>query len=182
MGRSRKQLWGLGAALLAMAFTGFAQNVEPPVSIVIRAPQNIKVGSTVKLDITMTNVSNRVVEGHFESAIRGELNYDIEVRDSKGKSAPETCYMKAVDGLDRGTCPDFILRTHKGIGEDSLKPGEAIKGSADLNELFDLQPGTYTIQASWFEKRPNYRASKKPGHPTGVVVAESNVVTVTIIP
>jgi hypothetical protein len=77
MGRSRKQLWELGAALLAMAFTGFAQNVKPPVSIVIRAPQNIKVGSTVKPDITMTNVSNRVVEGSLRKCYtwRTELRH-----------------------------------------------------------------------------------------------------------
>jgi hypothetical protein len=130
----------------------------------------------------MTNVSNRVVAGYFSESNHGEFNYDFDVRDSEGKSAPKTCYMKAEEGLDRGSCPDFITRTHKGIGDDLINPRESIKGSAELSELYDLKPGAYRVQLSWWEHRVRYRDPQKPRPPTGAVVVKSNTITVTITP
>lgn len=74
-----------------------------------------------------------------------------------------------------------MMRTHKGAGEDSLAPGEAIKGSSDLNELFELRPGAYTVQVSWFEKRPTYNA-QAPRSPNAAPVVKSNPVSVTVTP
>jgi hypothetical protein len=159
-----------------------AQNTKQPVAIVIRAPQSAKSGSVIKVDITMTNVSNRAVKGRFESAIHGELNFDIEVLDSERKPAPQTCYMRAIGGLDRGNCPDFMMRTHRGAGQDSIAPGETIKGSSNLNELFELRPGTYTVQVSWFELRPTYNNAQAPRSPNAAPVVKSNLISVTVTP
>jgi hypothetical protein len=157
-----------------------AQNAKSAVANVINAPESAKVGSALKLEITMTNVSNRAVKGHFESILHGELNYDIEVRDTEGRLAPETCYMKAIRGSDRGTCPDFIIRTHKGAGEDSLEPNKELKGSANLNELFAFRPGVYTVQVSWFEKRTPYGNWQKSRVPSDSPTIKSNIVSVNV--
>lgn len=94
--------------LIFMRAFAFAQNTKQPVAIVISAPQSAKSGSVIKVDITMTNVSNRAVKGRFESAIHGELKFDIEVLDSERKPAPQTCYMRAI----RGFGPAELSRFH----------------------------------------------------------------------
>jgi hypothetical protein len=170
------------AILFAIALTGVAQSDKPPVTITVSAPQTGKLGSKIQLDIVLTNVSNHIVGGYFEDLSHGELNFDFDVRDSQGQTVPETCYMKAVEGAPRGSCPDYILRTHKGFSEDSIKPGETVTASADLSQLYDLQPGTYTVQLSWFEKRTRYRDPLKSRPPAGVITAKSNIATVTVTP
>jgi hypothetical protein len=170
------------AVLFAITLTVIAQNAKPPVSITINAPQTVKVGSKIRLDVTMTNISNHVVHGHFEDLAHGELNFDFDVRDSQGQPVPQTCYMKGAQGADRGSCPEFIFRTHKGYGDDLLKPGETITASADLIDLYDLQPGTYTVQVSWFEGRTRYRNPQQPRPPNGTAVAQSNIVSITVTP
>jgi hypothetical protein len=170
------------AALFAITFPGLAQSAKPPVSIVISAPQAVRAGSKIKMDVTLTNVSNHGVIGYFEDVSHSEFNYDFDVRDSEGKPAPETRLMRAEKGLDPGPGPHIWITTHLGVGGYRVKPGESIKGSADLSELYNLQPGTYTVQLSWWENRARYRDPQKPRPPAGAVVAKSNTITVTITP
>src|ERR1700740_1705112 len=170
------------ATLLAITLTVIAQSAEPPVSITINAPQTVKVGSKIRLDVTMTSLSNHVVHGHFEDLAHGELNFDFDVHGSQGQPVPETCYMKAVEGADRGSCPEFIFRTHKGYADDLIKPGQAITASANLSELYELPPRTYTVQVSWFEGRNRYRNPQQTRPPNGPAVAQSNIVSIIVIP
>lgn len=170
------------AILFAITLTVIAQSAKPPVSITIDATQTVKAGSKIPVDVTMTNISHHVVHGHFEDLAHGELNFDFDVHDSQGQPVPETCYMKGVEGADRGSCPEFIFRTHKGYADDLIKPGQTITASANLSELYDLQPGTYTVQVSWFEGRTRYRNPQQPRPPNGTPVAQSNIVSITVTP
>jgi hypothetical protein len=140
----------------------------------------VKVGSTIDLKITLTNVSSKGIIGNFEEVTHSERNYDFDVRDGDGNSAVLTPYMKAIEGLDQGEGPRYIIRSHIGGGGCLVKPGEKIVGNADLTQLYVLRPGTYSVQVLWWELYGRYHDPQKLRPPAGTVVVKSNVITVKI--
>jgi hypothetical protein len=154
-------------ALFAMAIgvfaSGFAQDVGAPLSINISTPTNIvKAGSEIRLDIVLKNTSRhdvRVVRSKGDA----ELDYEIDIRDQKGKPTMETPYGRKIHGKDS----DATAKTGSWIS-GTLKPDQEFEQCIVLNKVYDLSPGTYVIQ---LQRRD--LASK------GVVKSNKIVLTVT---
>jgi hypothetical protein len=73
---------------------------EPFFSITIKAPETVKTGSTVELEVVLTNTSNQTIRSG-EQLGGAQLNYDIDVRDGEGHAPPETSYGRKLHGKDR---------------------------------------------------------------------------------
>jgi hypothetical protein len=160
------------AVVLTVSLTALAESTKPYFSVTISAPQRVKAGGAAIVSIAVTNTSKSTTA--FSSGFRedqGEFECDFNVLASDGKQAPETRYMKAIKGKDQGPGPQLVTNT-KSLST-RLAPGEALKFSADLNKLFDLAPGKYTVQLSHFE-------SAWAEHPGAVV--KSNTIILTIVP
>lgn len=158
--------------VLLLSLTVSAEGAKPYFSVTISAPQSIKAGAEAIVNIAVTNTSNSATvfsDGHSED--QGEFECDFNVLTSEGKSAPETRYMKAVKGEDQGPGPQLVIST-KSLST-RLAPGQALKFTADINKLFDLAPGKYTVQLSRFESA----GAEHPG-----VTVKSNTITVTVVP
>ncbi|MFZ0136270.1 MAG: hypothetical protein WAK89_04375 [Candidatus Sulfotelmatobacter sp.] len=157
---------------LAVSCMGFAQDLKPSFTISISAPSTLKAGSSAILYITLTNISNRSITLSTGNDTEGEMNFDIDVRDSEGKRAvsrPEA----------------WPLSGH--LGHVNLKPGEKLKSSADIGKLFDIKPGTYRIQLSRSEGAdrllPHDPASVDLQQPAPIgPVIKSNTLPVTVVP
>jgi hypothetical protein len=135
--------------LLFLLSFGQAQEKQPPFSIIIRAPQTVKAGTTVPLAIAVQNISSTQIR--FATDVSKNMAFDFlfKVRNSEGKEALETPYYRAVDGKDPHSI--YFSRMHK---SDLLLPGEILKLNMDLTQLIDFKPGTYTIQLSRPEGHP----------------------------
>jgi hypothetical protein len=161
----------------------FAQDLKPSFTISISAPNTVKAGSLARMDISLVNISNRTITLSTGNNTEGELNFDIDVRDSEGKRAAPK--------------PDaWPLSGH--LGYVNLKPGEKLKASADVGKLFDLKPGSYSVQVIRAEGAdrlvfPQQRqsdlrgpealqpAQPQPVAPIGPAI-KSNTITVTVVP
>lgn len=153
---------GIGAVLLSLA-AALAQPSQALLTLTITpAPTEIKTGSEVTVNLTLTNVSDRDVTLEFTSPLG---DYVTEVRDSTGKLVPDTEFKR------KSSDPHGIHL--KMSGRDiitHLKPGEAWKDRIPVSLSSDmLQPGQYSVQVMW-------RAPKEFGG--GIV--KSNTVTVTV--
>jgi hypothetical protein len=110
------------------------------------SPGNAKAGSNFVAEVDLTNTANKRIGFDVCLGMRVECNFDIDVRDSQGKPALETRYLKAVRGKPTGYT---LLLSSPSIAGKSLEPGETIKFVSDLPELFYLwRPGTYTVRVS----------------------------------
>ncbi len=167
---------------------GFGQDSNERFSITISAPQSVKVGSVAKMSIIVKNVSKRpIFFGICSDATRARLNFDFDVQGPDGRPASETPYMK-----------DKRIEGH--YGTIDLKPGDTFRVSEDINKLFDLTSGAYTIQLSRGE---NDCVLHPPGRPADVelrkpvvteltqpqpslpiprAIVKSNIVTLNVVP
>jgi hypothetical protein len=165
-------------ALFGFSHTGWSQTVRPSFSITITAPATIKEGAQAKVEIEVKNTSNHTITFGADDLSHSEKNFAFEVRDSAGKLAPETRYMKAVNGEEQGPGPRMVILNH--LGSVTLKAGETLKGSANLTELFELQPGQYTVQL-WRVEGDHMIIDPAKPRPIGATV-KSNVVSVSVNP
>jgi hypothetical protein len=73
---------------LAVCAASFTESSTPPFALTLDAEENpVKVGSEVKVDIMLTNSSNRAM--HMSYGLT-ESDYAFEVRDSQNRVPPET--------------------------------------------------------------------------------------------
>jgi hypothetical protein len=178
-----------------------AQKTRPEFSIAISAPPIVKVGTPISVKITVTNTSNHVIA--FDRWDVGQRDFNIEIVDLQGNPAPSTKYMKATRGEDQGPGPQVVFAGS--LVQTDLKPGEALKETADLKELFDLEPGKYTVHL-WrrdFQEghvtsgvttkpedmdlsKPPQEGISQPNPPRAAAkpkaVAKSNMITITVTP
>jgi len=145
-----------------------AQAAQPRYSITI-SPVNptAKVGSEFRVKIVQTNTSgeNQYFWLDANAPRHGEYLYRIDAWLSDGRSAPRSKYFREVrddTGKLRGGTGGSAVMIRK-------KPGESIVSSIDLNELYDLQPGEYTVQV--YQKDSIAKTTVK-----------SNIITVTVVP
>jgi len=175
--------------VLLSVCTSLAQEGKPEFSITIHGPESMKVGTYIVVDILVTNISNHVIAfDDNDFPVHGEANFGVDVFDAQGELAPRTAVEKA-------------MSTGHSMQRD-LKPGEIVKESVALSQLFDMKPGRYTVVVS----RPDYQAGHpttqyKPGDsdlskpvspPSGGTVnpppqkpkaiAKSNTITLTVVP
>jgi hypothetical protein len=136
---------------------------KPSFSIAINAEDVVKADSNVPLDIILTNTSDKDMSSG-EILGGAELNYDIDVRGSKGELAPETSFGRKLHHKDPGfTLGGSVVAYH-------LKPGRTHETRSFLNRVYDLsQPGKYTIQVQ----------RRDPGSNT---IVKSNATTITVVP
>lgn len=150
----------LGSVLLLLA-AAFAESV-PPFSLTIAVPQSeVKAGSGVKVDATLTNNSDRVATLQFSGSL---CDYAaVEVRDGDGNVVPDTEIKSKLDCAHRDTSEFRIYR---------LKPGESRRETIWVSTFSDMsKPGGYSVQVMW--KAPKEFDS---------VVVKSNTITVTVTP
>jgi hypothetical protein len=178
------------AMTLAMVVTTFGQNPKPSFSITISAPQSVKTGSTVDLDIVVKNVADHPIVLGSDGLTHNETNFTYDVRDPAGNAPSDTPYMK-------GPGPQFGKLTYS-----KLAPGETLKLGIDLCKMFEFAPGKYTVQLSRFENAFAVYGSMKRGdadsgakhdteqHPPVIyepspnsnLEVKSNTITVTVGP
>jgi hypothetical protein len=158
----------LFSIVLATASVSLAQstqaNRKPSFSITLSTPDGVvKPGSNVMLEVVLKNTSDQDISAG-ELLGGAELNYDIDVRDSKGDLATETQYGRRIHGKDPNP-------GHGGSGvARALKPGETQKTKTFLNRVYDLsQPGSYTVQAQTRDPNSN-------------MIVKSNTITFTVTP
>lgn len=149
-----------GAVVLFLA-TGIARSSPVAFSISIAAVDaQIKSGSEARVEVTLTNNSNRVATLEFSSPL---CDYVVEVRDHTGRLAPDT-EIKAA-----GDCANRATGAH---GFSQLKPNESITNSIPINIFSNLSlPGQYSVQIQW-------KAPKEFGE----VVVKSNTIRITVTP
>jgi hypothetical protein len=110
----------------------------------------VTAGSDVIVNIVLTNTSES--RDHFAEYLvsrnAAEFDYWIDVRDEKGKAAPQTKYGIKLKG--DGVHPPAATTSNS--FDLPFKPGEIVRPRIVVNKLFDLsQPGVYTIQVSRFD-------------------------------
>jgi len=153
------------ALVLAIVFGSVCspgQQRQVPFSVVIRAPENeIKSGSDIVVDVTITNTS--------DSAIGLEVMeispYVAIVREANGLLAPETELGRKLKQRQRDRIDPNWAGSRIGSG---LQPGESVHAKCIVSERYDMNaPGRYSIQVErlW-----------------GRSAVPSNTVNVTVIP
>jgi hypothetical protein len=144
-----------------------SQAAKAPFSISISTPASVvTAGSDVIVNIALTNTSDReiILQNTMVSRNAAEFDYWIDVRDEKGKAAPQTKYGIKLKG--DGVHPPAATASNS--IDLPFKPGETVRPRIVVNKLFDLsQPGAYTIQVSRFD-------------PESGAAAHSNIIKVTI--
>jgi hypothetical protein len=134
-------------ALFSFALAAIPPSVQTgqvPFSIAISTQSDLmKAGSEILVEITLTNTSNHEIRvgkapGNLPQA---ESEYSIEVRDSKGRVAPDTDYGRKVRQKKI-----WFYRSRDSV---TLQPGESLKDGALITKLYDLSHvDRYTVQIS----------------------------------
>ncbi len=145
--------------LVAAALAQRASAAQPPFSIVISTPRDtVKAGSNVDVEVTVTNTSDHDIKYR-------RLNWPHvkqDVRDSKGRPAPETPYGRELHAGHVGPTRNPL--------RGALEPGKTNRVRYPLTMIYDLsQPGTYTVQ-------------EEQEDPETKTFVKSNTITVTVTP
>ena len=135
---------------------------SPPAQLTLTAPQTeVKRGSEVRVEVTITNNSNRPITIELTSPL---CDYEVEVRDSAGNLAPDTDVKKTSDCANR-----MVTGRHISV---QLMPRESKKDTIPITLFSDMsKPGKYSIQVTW-------KGPKEFGN----VAVKSNKITVTVMP
>jgi len=105
------------------------------------AETNVQSGAKVPLNVKLTNTSDREFRIGTSIGLRAERDFQIDVIDDHGHSAPRTAYGDKIDGkagLFSGS-----------RGSHLLKPGDSLVENAELSRIFDpMKPGNYMVRAT----------------------------------
>ena len=146
---------------LAVCAASSTQSSTPPFALILEAEENpVKAGSEVKVDITLSNSSNRAM--HMSYGLT-ESDYAFEVRDSQNRIPPETEFARKSKG--RG----YFSNDHLFY----LQPGEKLpKAPLVVSKFYDLsRAGKYKIQVS-----------REVPKELGGGSIKSNEITITVAP
>jgi hypothetical protein len=141
-----------------------SQPVEPWFSVTITRPKvSVSVGSDVKLKVVFVNNTEQDIRYSGAGGPgRGGPGFDIDIRDSGGKPAPETPYGLKMHGKDTSWRGGSVFA-------GTAHPGDKIEEELILSKEFDMsKPGDYTVQVR--ERNPKFE------------VVKSNSITITILP
>ena len=134
--------------LTAIVFVGLSSGSiagAPPELLVVSvsAPAVTKVGSEIRLKISLANVSNQrisVLQARG-TGIHGEANNEIVVRDENGKLLPSLLDDLAKKSNEYGISIE-VIDAHPIF----IEPGTPLQEEVILSQLFDLsRPGTYSV-------------------------------------
>lgn len=158
--------WAIFTLLAIASFgSGMAEGASPSFSITINASRTIeRLGSPLEIRIVLTNTT---AHGQWVyQDVSGEFDYTIDVSGQDKSEPTESRYFRAVKGKDSGK-PTIVV-THGG-GPRLVKADGTLTDTIDLNKLYDLQPGKYTIQVERLDE-------------DGKTVVKSNTITVNVTP
>lgn len=147
---------------------GLSQSTQPRYSITISATKTtFKVGSEVRLQIVQKNTTDLNQQFWIENieTLHGEYVFLINATRVDGMNVPRSKYFREV----RDEAGNFMPGTAGNGMSIMKKPGESIQSSIDLNELYELESGKYTIYVYQKDK-----ISKN--------TIKSNTLTVTLYP
>jgi hypothetical protein len=148
----------IGNCLSALAQSGRAtptKSVEP-FALSISSKPVVALGSPVEIRVRLTNKSTHDINGSTMHNRGFCPSYVYDIRDQSGNAVQQKESDQAIQGS---------LRVMM------LKPGESRDETTTINEMFDLWPGTYTVQLS-----------KPVSDAPGADVVKSNKITITITP
>jgi hypothetical protein len=144
------------------------EKTAPALSISITAPDHVKTGTDVKLDVAVTNTSDHEV--YYSPFGAGTVSpTSLDVRDADGNTVPAIPNPRKELPLPppkpgEGRAGGFSAST-SGI---RIGSGKTIHLERVINKEFDLgKPGKYTVQLA---------------HQLDGVLVKSNAVTVTVDP
>jgi len=174
----------LGKFAALIVLIAVTQSASPqkawPLSYSITEPKIAIVGS-VRIFITVTNVSKSAIRYHSHPLGHGECRFVFILRNSAGELVKEDERWKVP--VDRNGFSDGCAEE---MPELILKPGGTINESANLSKLFDLSPGNYTVQISMTTKSiavvlPPSIPKPERDH-NDVEVTQSNILNLVVVP
>ena len=141
-----------------------ATPAEPWFSVTITGPRaSVSATSDVKLKVVFVNNTKQDIRYAAAGGPgRDGPAFDLDVRDSVGKPAPETPYGLKMHGKDTAWRGGSIFAA-------TARPGDKIEEELILSEEYDMSaPGEYTVQAK--ERNPKFE------------VVKSNRIAITVVP
>jgi len=150
---------------------GSQTKAPAPYAIAIDAARTeAKVNSGQEVRILLTNLTDKDLILDVDNGSRGESDYTIQVLDKDGQEPPRTRYHRAVRGEDSSDPnTNTVLVFMRSSGLRAVKPGKALEEKIDLNELYVLKPGKYSVQVERLDS-------------DGKTHMKSNKITVTVNP
>ena len=148
------------ALVAAFATAQATQSAQVPFSLAVStSTPTIKMGSELKLDVAVTNTSDKRVSLWSHP---GKLAPGLDVRNSKGKPANE---VKAKSEPPKG---GVVYPPGGSYPSLDIDPGKTVHFEEIVTRKFDLtKPGTYTVQAMQeFDNK----------------LLKSNTITITVTP
>jgi predicted DNA-binding transcriptional regulator AlpA len=157
-------------ALTLVWFASFRVSAEKQLfSLTVEAPSEpLKVGGELRLRVTVTNTSDRSITFIRSPGIipHEAIRYNIEVRDSRGESAPPSEYVRKLKTSE--------TRWFESSHAYTIKPGESFVDDVEVTRFYDLsQPGKYTISVA---------REFPPRQKLGEGAVKSNSIDVTVVP
>lgn len=141
--------FGLAVAIVA-AFTGHALappalvSMKPSIAVKLSAPTDVFVsGQPLSLKASVANVSSAAVFVRQTPGLASELDYKILALDQDGKEPPLTMWGRMYRG--KRLPDDPIPRSVTNSQMLLLKPGESSEAVLQVNQIYEIQPGTYTV-------------------------------------
>ncbi len=119
-----------------------SQSKESPVSLQAKvSPASVTTGSSIELQVSFTNLSNRRIYLTLIQGFAAEYNVFIQVHSLNGKSPEKTEYFDTI--LNPASHPGKLATRSAGLR--SIEPGETLTFECDLAKLFTLTPDRYEI-------------------------------------
>lgn len=153
-----------------------AQGASPTISITLDGPDSpTKLGSAVPMHVALENLSDREIV--FPDNKEGEAAwaFTIKAADENGHEPAKTDYFQAI--LHGGSFELPNGRTAVvpfSIWPHHIRPGDVLKYRFDLNHLYKIHPGRYTVTVETPD--PVLSTDNAP------VIVKSNSVTVAVAP
>jgi hypothetical protein len=135
----------------------FSVKIQPP-------PGPVKAGSEVRVKVTITNSSDHEIR--FARGFGNEeFDFEIEVRDEKGKPPPLTESYRKLNEQPTSRWGSYSTYV--------LEPGKSFENELAVTKLYILtQPGKYTVSVTRGQ-RPMWETMGKGG-------VKSNIVSLTV--
>jgi hypothetical protein len=110
--------------------------------------ENVKAGSDVTIEVIFTNTSKNhiILVSLAKREDQGELDYTVEVQDSKSARAAETSRGHFLRTGEDSPAGETYIKTGSIMNLD-VPPGGTVRSEILINRLYGLsKPGKYTIQ------------------------------------
>jgi hypothetical protein len=129
-----------------------AQSASSPFSLKISTTsQIIRAGSSVNVNILVTNVSNHEIVIRYPYMEGFPVSWLLEVKSAEGAVPPPTAYGKELKAGSKIVNGRAVPLTGSNFSL-SLRKGERLKVRLPVGDIYDLsRPGTYTIRVSHYD-------------------------------